>query len=82
MSPPDLPLPRESGRSKPPFSAATVAARRVAHALQQHMVSLPQISQLLQHHLLRGVYATADACRAAADLVLPEPRHQQGGLVV
>lgn len=44
------------------------------------MVSLPQIGQLLQHHLLRGLRAAA--CRAAADLVLPEPRRQQGGLVV
>jgi hypothetical protein len=45
------------------------------------MVSLPQIGgQLLQHHLLRGLRAAA--CRAAADLVLPEPRRQQGRLVV
>ena len=44
------------------------------------MVAVPQIGQLLQHHLLRRRLCGLRA--AAADLVLPEPRRQQRGLVV
>uniref|UniRef100_A0A0A9GH33 Uncharacterized protein n=1 Tax=Arundo donax TaxID=35708 RepID=A0A0A9GH33_ARUDO len=62
---------------------ATAACRRAAHALEHHVVSLPQIGQLLQHHLLRRRRLRAAAASwPAADLVLPEPRRQQRGLVV
>jgi hypothetical protein len=66
--------------------SAAAEGEREEHAavpsasLEHHVLSLPQIGQLLHDNLLRRLGLRAPA--PAVDLVLPEPRRQQRGLVI